>query len=65
MYSSTMLAPLGSPKVVAALIGSVNWIGSGIGSVALKYFGRKPLLVYNSIGMGIAHIGLGLAFFLG
>jgi len=42
------------------MVGTVNWVGALISPIPLSYFGRKTLLFWGQIFMGISLVMTGI-----
>ena len=63
MFSSTILASIGSIKLVNGLVGGVNFLCTILSVFVIKSFGRKPLMVWNGVLMSLSMFGLGVGIY--
>ena len=60
-----MGASTDSSLLQTIIVGAVNLVFTVVAIMTVDKFGRKPLMIIGSIGMGISMFALGLTFFMG
>ncbi len=67
LYSNTMLENMSksgssiTPRQGTIIIGTVNFLASATSVFSSRYFTRKFLFISGYLGMGIAHIAVGVS----
>lgn len=67
IYSNTIFAQMADKGAISItakqgsyMVGTVNWVGALISPIPLSYFGRKTLLFWGQIAMGISLVMTGI-----
>jgi hypothetical protein len=67
IYSNTIFAQMAKKGAISItakqgsyIVGCVNWAGAIISPIPLSYFGRKFLLFWGQIAMGISLIAVAI-----
>ena len=65
MYSSTLLASIGSIRLINALVGGVDFVCTILSVYIIKKFGRKPIMVWMGLLMSASMFGLASSIYSG